>query len=658
MKRILILLSVIALVAHKPAASRFVITSYGAVADSTVLQTAAIQKAIDAAAAEGGTVVIPKGVWLSGALFFKPGTRLCLEEGAVLKGSDNTWDYPDTQVHIEGVLQPYAAALVNAEGVDGFRIFGKGTIDGNGLTYWKAFWQRRRENPACTNLEVRRPRLVSVSNAKNIEIEGVKLHNAGYWTVHLYKCDGVHVKDVDIYAPMKPVHAPSSDGIDLDACRNVHIEGCSFATADDLIALKGGKGPWADTDPDNGINEHILIERCHFGHGPGVLVCGSECVGVKDVVLRDCTVDGTGRLLWLKMRPDTPQRYEDITIERVSGKVESVLFVKPWTQFFDLKGRKDIPMSYASNITFRDCNLEYKIKENVEEAPDQFKLENIYWQNLPRRDAEFLGPMQGENHKKKNYSYQGMDVHGRWIVSCQNQGIATIYRLSGKKFKPVGQFHLASFHKNNHANVVSFGVEKFSSKDPLPLVYVSQCHKKTVDGRKDLLYIERIAPDLKSSELVQTIFYDDVNKDFGYALQWVVDTENGFLYGYGNTINNSDPANRHRIIKFRLPKISEGAQVVLKPEDALENYLIEEVSDFRFNPIGQGLYIWNGKLYMPTGVGNAKNPSILYVWDLNARSMAEYDFSLSTTGELEDIGRRGRWFYIQGQDGIFRTRVF
>ena len=272
--------------------------------------------------------------------------------------------------------------------------------------------------------------------------------------------------------------------------------------------------------------------------------------------------------------------------------------------------------------------------------------------------AVLMGPMQGENHMQKGYSYQGMDVHGRWLVSCQNQGIATVYKLSGKRFKPVGQFHLASFHKNNHANVVSFGAEKFAPKDPLPLVYVSQCHKKTVDGRKDLLYIERIAPDFKSSELVQTVFYDDVNKDFGYALQWVVDTENGFLYGYGNTINNSDPANRHRIIKFRLPSISEGAQVVLKPEDALENYLIEEISDFRFNPIGQGLYIWKGKLYMPTGLGDAKNPSILYVWDLKEHRMAEYDFSQCTTGELEDIGRRGRWFYIQGQDGIFRTKAF
>ena len=96
--------------------------------------------------------------------------------------------------------------------------------------------------------------------------------------------------------------------------------------------------------------------------------------------------------------------------------------------------------------------------------------------------------------------------------------------------------------------------------------------------------------DLSGSSLVQTIFYDDVNKDFGYALQWVIDQENKMLYGYGNTINNSDTLNRHRIIKFRLPALSDGSFVVLKSEDALENYLIEDVSDFRFNPIGQGLF--------------------------------------------------------------------
>ncbi|MBO7070037.1 MAG: hypothetical protein J6W09_01945, partial [Bacteroidales bacterium] len=149
----------------------------------------------------------------------------------------------------------------------------------------------------------------------------------------------------------------------------------------------------------------------------------------------------------------------------------------------------------------------------------------------------------------------------------------------------------------------------------------------------------------------------DVNHDFGYALQWVIDRGNRMLYGYGNTVNNSDPENRHRIIKFRLPQLSEGSFVVLKPEDALENYLIEEVSDFRFNPIGQGLYIHRGKLYMPTGVGKPDRPSILYIWDLKRHNMEVIDLSAMTTSEFEDISKYGKYFYIQAQDGVFRIKL-
>ena len=274
-----------------------------------------------------------------------------------------------------------------------------------------------------------------------------------------------------------------------------------------------------------------------------------------------------------------------------------------------------------------------------------------------KTEVEYLGPLQGENSGQPGFAYQGMDICGDYMVSCQNQGIATVYRLSGDAFEPQGQFHLASFHEFNHANVASFGVEKFSPEDPLPVLYVSQCHKKSIDGKKDVLYVERIAPDFSGSSLVQTIFYDDVNKDFGYALQWVIDLENKMLYGYGNTISNSDPFNRHRIIKFRLPALSDGLFVVLRSEDALENYLIEDVSGFRFNPIGQGLYIRKNLLYMPTGVGKAETPSILYIWDLKKRRMRAVDLSLCTTGEFEDISYYKGAFYIQGQDGIFKVRL-
>ena len=241
-------------------ARRFVLTDYGVVKDSTILQTEAIQKVIDLAAEQGGgTVVVPEGVYLTSSLFFKSGTHLYLEKGSVLKGSDDVSDYALVPVHIEGVIQPYIAALVNAYDVDGFSVRGEGVIDGNGLRYWRDFWTRRKVNPKCTNLEALRPRLFYAAGSNNVTLEGVTLRNPGFWTTHFYKCDHVRIKDIVIFAPKSPIPAPSSDGVDVDACNNVHISGCRFQNSDDLIAIRGGKGPWADTDPDNGTNSNILI---------------------------------------------------------------------------------------------------------------------------------------------------------------------------------------------------------------------------------------------------------------------------------------------------------------------------------------------------------------------------------------------------------------
>jgi hypothetical protein len=278
---------------------------------------------------------------------------------------------------------------------------------------------------------------------------------------------------------------------------------------------------------------------------------------------------------------------------------------------------------------------------------------------LQAQTSSYFGDLKGT----KGLGYQGMDIYGNYLVSCQHTGMTTIYDISKGKPEMLSQFNLDSHHENNHCNVVTFGVEKAEKSDVMPLVYVSQCHKKPVNDKKDVLYVERMLPGLKSSELVQTIFYDDVNKDFGYALQWVIDTKNKMLYGYGNTINNNDPANRHRVIKFHLPKLSDGEFVVLKSEDALENYTIEEVSDYKFNPIGQGLSIYNGKLYMPTGFGSDKEPSILYIWNLETKTMETVDLSKITKSEFEDIafykkeGKGKTSFIIQSQAGLYKITL-
>ncbi len=366
---------------------QYVLTDYEIFADGR-LHTEEIQALIDKAAANGGgVIVIPRGTFMTGGLQFKQGTHLYLEDGATLMGSDFIGDYPLGKTRIEGETCTYFGALINADGLDGFTISGKGTIDGNGLRYHKQFWLRRKWNPKCTNKDEQRPRLVYVSNCKNVQIEGVKLQNSAFWTTHIYNSENVKLLNLSIYSLSTPNHAkgPSTDAIDLDVVKNVLVKGCYMSVNDDAIAMKGGKGPWAD-DPTksegNGGNENVIIEDCTYGFCHGCLTCGSESIYNHNIILRRIQVDEAARLLWLKMRPDTPQRYEYITVENITGSVGQFIYIQPWTQFYDLKDRKDPPMSYSDHITMRNCQMEVGTFFNVKSQDDQYKLTNFHFENL------------------------------------------------------------------------------------------------------------------------------------------------------------------------------------------------------------------------------------------------------------------------------------
>lgn len=254
---------------------------------------------------------------------------------------------------------------------------------------------------------------------------------------------------------------------------------------------------------------------------------------------------------------------------------------------------------------------------------------------------------------EKGYGVQGMDIYKDILVQGHNRGILSVYRFDGHGIEPIAEFPLGSAHKHNHCNVVSLGADFGAKGDPLPLLYISQCSKKTIEEYKDVCYVERVLPGFAGAEKVQTIAYDDRNNDFGYALQWVVDRKNRMLYGYGNTTNDRDvPGNRHRIIKFALPSL-DSDWVILRPEDALENYCIEDYG-FSFATIGQGLYIRKGRLYMPTGFGSEEFPSRIYVWNLEEKKM-ELEMPLGTfiTGEPEDLGMYKGNLIMTGIDGLF-----
>lgn len=363
---------------------RYVITDHGVKQDSTLIQTEAIQGVIDKAAADGGgVIVVPQGVYLSGSLFFKPGTHLHIEKGGKLKGSDAITNYKIVPTRLEGQTINYFAALVNADRCNGFTISGEGTIDGNGHKYYDEFWLRRKVNPKCTNLEALRPRMLYVSNSDDVTVSGIHMVNSGFWTNHLYQCNRIKYLGVTILAPTEGYpKGPSTDAIDLDACSDVLISGCYISVNDDAVCLKGGKGTWVDTIPGNGPSNRVIVDRCSFGRANSGITFGSEAWDCSNVIMKDCDFNGTYHVLLFKMRPDTPQQYRNVLADGMRGKVRNAIEVQTWTQFFDKLERDPMPVSIVDNVTFINSDLEctrdfYKDKKSADYNLSNFTFTDI-----------------------------------------------------------------------------------------------------------------------------------------------------------------------------------------------------------------------------------------------------------------------------------------
>ncbi len=204
------------------------------------VSTVLFQQAIDRCSQTGGgQVYVPAGSYTVGTLQMKNGVELHLSMGAVLKGSVN---HPEDYTAGRGII--------TGKGVERIAITGLGTIDGQG---WHENFQRYGNNQG------NRPHAIFLEDCKDVTIEGVHIRNAAWWTVRLFRCDGVHIDRVNIYS-----HSiVNNDGLDIDA-RNVTISNCRIDSDDDGICLKSD-------DPDF-MPENITVTNC---------IIGSNCNPIK-----------------------------------------------------------------------------------------------------------------------------------------------------------------------------------------------------------------------------------------------------------------------------------------------------------------------------------------------------------------------------------------
>jgi len=288
--------------------SVFTITDYGAAGDGQTLDTKAIQEAIEACSrAGGGTVYIPSGTYVTGSIFLKSNTTLFLEAGAVLWGSREIKDYPLIDSRWEGSSRKTHANLIGGDDLENVAVMGRGIIDARGDFWWKMLMAGELSHP--------RPRLISFGRSTNVLIEGITLTNSPSWTVHPFHCENVTVNKVTI---INPANSPNTDGINPEACCNVHISNCHVDVGDDCVTIKSG------TEHDRkqlSPCENITITNCTMVHGHGGVVIGSEMSGdVRNVVISNCIFMGTDRGIRLKSRRERGGVVEDIRVTNVVMK--------------------------------------------------------------------------------------------------------------------------------------------------------------------------------------------------------------------------------------------------------------------------------------------------------------------------------------------------
>lgn len=211
-----------------PPGKVFDAAKYGAVGDGKTINTQPLQAAIDACnAAGGGSVYIHNGVFMTGSLVLKDNVTLYVEAGAVLRGSHRPEDYPEHRPSLPSYRSHEAFQLIYAEKAKNIRITGGGVIDGNSQGNGQP-WSNKLD-------EISRPRLIRMSECKDVRVDHITLIRSVCWTQYYEGCENLKENDIHIRCY---TGQDNQDGIDISGCKNVEVSNYHAITGDDGICIK------------------------------------------------------------------------------------------------------------------------------------------------------------------------------------------------------------------------------------------------------------------------------------------------------------------------------------------------------------------------------------------------------------------------------------
>lgn len=335
----------------------FNIINYGAIGDGFAMNTEAFAKTINAcAAAGGGNIIVPPGLWLTGPIELKSNINLHVERGALILFSSDRTQYPMVKASAKSTRYITASPIYGYE-LKNIAITGGGIIDGAGENWrpvkkekmtegqWKKlvksggvlsedgkiWWPSEeamngKENLKKIKKEIKkpgakdllpvrdylRPYMVYLVGCKNVLIEDVTLRNSPKFVVYPNRCENVIIRNADIYNEW---WAQNGDGIDISASKNVIIYKCNINVGDDGICMKSSSN---SADIKTYHVENILIAGCNVFHAHGGFVIGSNTDGnVRNILVKDCNFIGTDIGIRMKSGVGNGGIVENIYIEDI-----------------------------------------------------------------------------------------------------------------------------------------------------------------------------------------------------------------------------------------------------------------------------------------------------------------------------------------------------
>lgn len=340
------------------------VREFGAAGDGKTKDTAAIQRALDRCRALGGCeVLLPAGDYLTGALALRSNTTLRMERGATIHGTPDLADYPVNQVRWEGKWIGGHVGLIYAIDAEHVAVVGPGRIVGNPAVAGRPTLQ----NP------LRRPALIEPINCRDVRLEDFSTEYQRMWSIHPTSSENILIRNLTIRST-----GGNGDGIDIDSCKHVRIEGCDISTGDDCISVKSGRGMEGYTLLDT--SEDILITNCTLADS--IFACigiGSETSGgIRNVRIEHCKfTHAQTHAIYIKSRPGRGAFIENITATDldVSGMVGGFLrfnFLNSGLQDQDpvpgLEGIPTVRNLHFSNVRVRDVPV---LVDGVSVHPDK-----------------------------------------------------------------------------------------------------------------------------------------------------------------------------------------------------------------------------------------------------------------------------------------------